>query len=216
MISQLSHKLAIKLCQYSNRKQEVEYVRFGLEIVLGGLLKIILLLILSSLFGVVHIMLAAFLTFAFFRSITGGQHFSTYLRCLMAGLLLLLGISIITTKFLMNLSIEIHLVLLAISILFAMILTYFYAPSNHFYKISTQQQRNKLRQLAFLMICLWGTVLLFLFKMNVFPDLLLASILGLLFQISSIHPLAYTILDKIEKILDWRSKDNEKNYPCNL
>ncbi|UTW70179.1 accessory gene regulator B family protein [Anaerobacillus sp. HL2] len=93
MMTDVSSKLAKTLCNYTNQEQQEDYVRYGLEIILGGLLKLFIILTISEILGIVDIMLAAFLTFAIFRSFTGGHHYSTYGRCLIVGLITMLLIS---------------------------------------------------------------------------------------------------------------------------
>lgn len=201
MITNVSRKLAGILCHYSNRKQEIDVVRYGLEIILGGIVKAIILLAISAFFSITDVMLSFFLTFAIFRGITGGHHYSTYGRCLSAGLVIIIGISLVVNKTFDYISNEILLTTVCLSVLFAFSLTYLYAPSNH-YKKSTQQQRNNLRNFAFLLIALWGILVVYLLTTSFSTELILASIIGFVLQISSIHPVTYFWVNKIESIID--------------
>lgn len=206
----LSSSLSKMICHYANKKEEVEFVRYGLEIILGGLIKLGFLFLFSVIFDVKLIMVIVVLTFALFRSVTGGHHFSTYPRCLIAGTAVMLLLSLLTKKLEFYFTFELLLLISLFSILFGLLMTYYYAPSNHFYKKSNDHQRKALRYLAFTFILLWGMLIFYLIKISFSYVLTIASVLGFLYQISSLHPITYRSVNKIEQILDWRVKKSEK------
>lgn len=207
MITKLSYQLAETLCHYVKKEEEIDHVRYGFEVILGGLLKLLVMLLIASFLGIVPIMFATFLTFAIIRSLTGGVHFSTYTRCLCLGILLMVGASFIALLLASYLDKTSVYLFLGLATLFALIFTHFYAPSNHNYKSTSQTKKRRLRQLSFFIIILWSLVVFSLLTMNYSHEIILASILGLVFQISSIHPAAYTFTNKIEFVLDWRKKE---------
>lgn len=204
MIYQLSRKLSVILCDISGKKQEIEFVRYGLEIIIGALFKLIALLLTAYLFGVVHTMLWAFITFASFRALTGGHHYSTYSRCLISGIITLIGISYAASKLANIITYPIVLVVLFFSLLFGIFLVYRYAPSNHFYKKINEYQKYLLRKLSFFALFLWAVLIFYLLTTDEFSEYALASILGFIVQLSSIHPLSYSFVEKFENLLNRR------------
>ncbi|MDQ0252993.1 accessory gene regulator B [Evansella vedderi] len=201
MITHISHRIAVLLCHLSDRNQEVEYVRYGIEIMLGSFLKFVALLGLAYSFGFFQPMVWAIATFVIFRSITGGHHYSTYSRCLFAGVVIFLTISYLSTKLVNIFTGEFYLWILSFSIVYGIILAYFYAPSNHFYKKISVKQQNTLRKLSFFAIFFWGMVMYYFFANYGIQEWILASNLGFIAQLSSIHPLTYKMVDHIEKRL---------------
>lgn len=202
MIASVSHRLALMVGKYAEREEDTDYIRYGLEIIIGGLLKMTILFSVAYLFSVLQPMVWAFCTFAFFRSLTGGHHYSTYGRCLVAGLIMLIGIAYIsvTLKDVVPLN-YVNYLLYCVSI-YGFILAYKYAPSNHFYKKCTEKQKHRLRKFSFIAIFCWFFLVYYLLKTTYTVEILLASILGFIFQVSSLHPHTYKFVEKIEKLLE--------------
>ncbi|MFA9557651.1 accessory gene regulator B family protein [Evansella sp. AB-rgal1] len=202
MINQISQRTAVFLCNLTDRNKEVEYVRYGLEIIIGAILKGFTLLGLAYILGFIIPMLGVFITFAVFRSLTGGHHYSTYSRCLFSGVIIFLSISFASTKLVNIISSEKYVVLLLLSVLFGLLLAYFYAPSNHFYKKMSERQLEKLRKLSLFFIFLWGGIIYFLHTKFGLQEWILASILGFIAQLSSIHPITYKFVERMEEFIN--------------
>ena len=212
MITQISEKLAKRLCGYADKIEEAEYVRYGLEVIIGGFFKILILLAISSILHVTNILLSIFLTFAVFRSMTGGHHYSTYLRCLVAGIIIMIGASEIVFNMVAYVSKDIQLILLLFSILFGIISIYLFAPSNHFYKDANNKYSKKLRNLGMVATILWGLLLMSFIAFEISPEFVLASIVGYIIQVCTILPFTYCIVRKIELLLD---KERDLTYEKN-
>ncbi|OMP66440.1 accessory gene regulator B family protein [Domibacillus epiphyticus] len=202
MITIISYKAAVLLSEYSEKKDEVDFLRYGIEILLGGFIKIIVLFLTAGILGVFQPMVWVFFTFALFRSLTGGHHYSTYRRCLIAGLVIMTGTSCIASYAAEFIPSDVLLSMLCGSAAMGFYFAYIYAPSNHFYKKSTDKQKEKLRKYSFLMILAWSFLMYILLLTNYSSVLILASILGFSFQMGSIHPYTYKIVNTIETFLN--------------
>ncbi|MCT8139394.1 accessory gene regulator B family protein [Anaerobacillus sp. CMMVII] len=202
MTNYVSTKIAEALGEYVERKTEVDYIRYGIEIMFNGLIKLLVLLGASYLLGLFHPMLWIFSTFVVFRGLTGGHHYSTFLRCLVVGLTMMLGISYLTVRIKDIFDFNFLIALLFIALTFGLILVYKFAPSNHFYKKCNDYQKNKLRKYSLYAVSLWGLLMYFLITNSYSTELVLASIFGFLFQIGSIHPYSYLFVNKIEKMIE--------------
>ncbi|GAE29647.1 accessory gene regulator ArgB-like protein [Halalkalibacter hemicellulosilyticus] len=207
MITKISRYVAKRLCMYSNRQQEIEYVRYGLEIIIGGVWKWLCLMGVAFILGIVPAMLATLITFAIFRMATGGYHYSTYFRCFIAGLVSMTALSLVASKVMVQFSEQFLFISISIVFIVGLLIIYLYAPSNHFYKKSTKKHRKKLQQFAFFLLFVWVILIYNLVNMN--TEIVWASVLGLLFQLSSTLPLSYKIVSKVENIIEWRTQ-NEK------
>ncbi len=81
------HNLAVRCAAYiaANLSMEVcqrEVVAYGLEVILGGTLKVIILLIVPFILGIFPQVWIAYFVLAFFRVPAGGPHCTAYYRCL--------------------------------------------------------------------------------------------------------------------------------------
>jgi len=90
VIKKLSLVLAQAISHNIETDQQIEVYAYGLEIILGSFTKLISLLILSYFLGISWPMLFVLLSFIPMRLFGGGVHLSTYLRCLVLGVLMLL------------------------------------------------------------------------------------------------------------------------------
>lgn len=210
MITNVSERLAVIIGQYTEREEDTDYIRYGLEILIGGLVKMIVLFSSAYLLGVLQPMIWVFCTFALFRSLTGGHHYSTYGRCLVAGFILLVGIAYTVVKVESFVSLSNVTFILYVTTICGVVLAYKYAPSNHFYKKSTEKQKEKLRLSSFIAIACWFILIYYLIYVSYDMELILASIAGFLFQLSSLHPYTYKFVEEVEKILEREVNGNEK------
>ncbi|MCT2534709.1 accessory gene regulator B family protein [Aquibacillus koreensis] len=204
MITVASEKLAVRLCKYIDRSTDVDYLRYGIEIIIRGTIKFLALLTTAYILGVIYPMIFVFFTFVFFRFLTGGHHYSTYIRCLTVGLIMIVGISYVVNIIGDMIDTGTLIVLLISSTLFGIILIYKYAPSNHFYKKFTTLQKKKLKQYAIATVVIWSILLHVLIFGSFSTEPILASILGFIFQIGSIHPFSYLVVNKIERLIERR------------
>ncbi len=203
MISNLSNKMAQSLSIYVGRNTEVDYLRYGIEVIIRGFIKFLIIIIVAILFNLVTPMIAILTTFAFFRALTGGYHYSTYLRCLIVGLLIMKMMAFTSTKIVDLIDGTTILLLIIVAVSLGLYLSYKYAPSNHFYKEMSNIQKIRLKKIAYYGIILWAIVTLVFYKVNM-NIIVIASIFSFIFQMSTIHPLSYLIVSKVESYIERR------------
>ncbi len=204
MISNLSKRLPVILCDYIEKTTEVDYVRYGIETIIRGLIKFLTLFITAYILGLLLPMVIVVFTFSFFRFLTGGHHYSTYRRCLFAGLLSMLAMSFLATKLAFSVGNLEILSLICFSVFVGLFLSYQYAPSNHFYKKITDAQKSKLKNYSLIGIIIWALIMYYLIFRDSSNEIILASIFGFLFQIGTIHPVSYQMVNKVESLLERR------------
>lgn len=204
MISYVSARIAQTLGDYVDRTTEVDYIRYGVEVWIRGSIKFIILLVTAFLFGLFLPMLSVLVTFIIFRFFTGGHHYTSYFRCLLMGLITMLFLSFISSKLALFIDFQVILTLLCFSLFAGVFLAYKYAPSNHFYKKITDSQKKKLKRLSFLAIIIWGVIIYILSLNSYSTEIILASLFGFIFQIGTIHPFSYLIVNKFEQSLEGR------------
>lgn len=200
-VSTISRQLAAKLGNSTGKSSEVEYLRYGIEILITGIFKGFCLYFTAYLLNILIEVIWLSLTFVIFRSLTGGHHYSTYRRCLIAGLLIMNG-SAFSVQFITRTLSPWLSYLIIFAILFGIYSCIKFAPSNHFYRKMTEVQRSKLKSLSLLLIFLWGGLILMLVYTGYTNALILSSFLGFMLQIISLYPVSYSITKKIENILD--------------
>ncbi|WP_407942170.1 accessory gene regulator ArgB-like protein [Microaerobacter geothermalis] len=138
MITRLSQNLAKRLAKQTHQSQNEDHIRYGLEVIIGYSIKIVLLFILAYSFGITLPVLFLVLTFAGLRIVSGGTHLSTYLSCMVFSLLsflLLSWLSVIGALQYKN-----HMILLnSATLMTGLFICYKYAP----YENSRAGNRNR-------------------------------------------------------------------------
>lgn len=95
IIENLSYKVSRSICYPIDRKNDVEIIKYGVEIMMKSAIKIISLLAIGLLLGNLGLLLCATGAFIVFRLLAGGFHFKTYLSCYTFSVGLLTGLTLI-------------------------------------------------------------------------------------------------------------------------
>lgn len=95
IIENLSYKVSRSICHPIDRKNDVEIIKYGVEIVIKSAIKIISLLTIGLLLGKLGLLLCTTGAFVVFRLLAGGFHFKTYLSCYTFSVGLLTGLTLI-------------------------------------------------------------------------------------------------------------------------
>ena len=120
----LARKLAHLLVENSDDTFFEDEIRYGLEIVLGALLQIVLIALVAMLLGIVKEVLVIVCTAALYRRSTGGPHCKTYVRCTVTSLLIFITLAFII-KFIPVNYLPIYITCLAI---FSVLVIHLYVP----------------------------------------------------------------------------------------
>ncbi len=205
------HRLAEKVAGYIagelgiDRQKEGMLV-FGLELLLGSTLELVLIMALACFFGVFRETLILVLTAGILRLVSGGEHCGAYYRCLIGGTVffLLLGwlvnwlSSIITYQ---------NTVLLAIISLTAVFVTIWkYAPGETENKPLTEADRARGKKLVVGIFFLLVTLLLILKIDQVYP---LSVVIGMLCQTFTLTPWGYSFIRCVDRILSFQNRGGD-------
>ena len=127
-------------------------IRYGLEIVLGALLQIVLIALVAMLLGIVKEVLVIVCTAALYRRSTGGPHCKTYVRCTVTSLLIFITLAFII-KFIPVNYLPIYITCLAI---FSVLVIHLYVPvDNPINIISDESIIRKLKRQSYLVLLLF-------------------------------------------------------------
>lgn len=131
----------------SLRKDQADYIRYGLDVMLSTLLNLVCITVVSLIFGELLLGLVFVLVFVPIRSFTGGYHANTKIRCNLS-VIAVLVFCIVGTGLLSKLPMNILPVAVAINsgiyILFFVLL----APVEHHNKPLSEEKRNRNKKLG--------------------------------------------------------------------
>lgn len=196
MVKKLSDSIALKMSNELNFDKDKEAVMsYGLEIVLGGIFKIVTLLLLSWILGIFSYTMAGMLTFSLIRPIIGGTHADTYEKCFVVsiGLLLLIGA---LGKYLYFLGQD-HFWLAYVVYGLAVSAVFLWVPAGTEKKtIKRKALRYKMKLSALILLTVW--IALILWSQNtLYSVYTFSSILGVFSAFLLLTPPAYRLMKKI-------------------
>lgn len=206
MITKISETLAQKLSEATGRTGQVDEMRYGFEILIGGAINPIILFAVAWILGIFDVCLWLTLTFAGFRIVMGGYHFVTYWRCLLVTLVSLLGASFLATAltFLSEGNMNLIIILTgAISILFS----FAYVPANGRYMEMKVKQKKRLKKASIYLSVIWMVGMLILIRVDVAPTYVLASTFGLGIQLLTMPGQVMRVLSRFEANLKGGEND---------
>jgi len=186
---------------------QVEVYAYALEILLGTTLKLVLIILLATIFDILITTLIFLFTLAIFRWLGGGVHLSTYLRCLLVGLFIVLGMGYVSSLEVDRLDI---VCLFLLSLLVAIYVIVKWVPAGTDKKKVTEIEkrfRQKWESIYALLIwsiggiaCIYGNLYSYAF----------AAILGSLFSSFLMMPAGYYVIGNLDNMLAVFSKGGEK------
>ena len=198
MISAISKKLANSLgTTLMTSAEQIEIYAYGLEIILGAVIKLILILFLAFLLGTLDTTIILFAFFALFRCFGGGAHLSTYPRCLVFGVCLIVGLGYLAQT---TISIHALIILSALSLALNIFTCIKWVPAGTEKKYITEPfLRLRQKQKYFLVIIGWCLTLLLLIKLSL-STYGVAVLLGSFGAMLLIMPSGYWLLNTIDNL----------------
>lgn len=175
-------------------KVRADRVRFGLEILMGEIIKLAILLTGAVLLDVLPETLAAMGGFSLFRLVSGGPHCEDYWRCLVFSLLVFWGsaaIGVLVASFVTE-PVLVKYIIGSSVVMAVMVLVW--APGEVPQKKIPPQKRPVFKVLSLVFLVLWGWVL----AIYVAPYSMAAAVAGLLGlagQALSFTPPGYRAMD---------------------
>ena len=201
------HELSVRCAAYLARELEADRIQenrmaFGLELFLGELIKLILVIIISLLFGILPEVLTVALAAGFLRLASGGEHCTAYYRCLVGGITcfwVLGGIAHVLYPLLDRP----HLLLaVGTGSLISAALLYMYAPGDTANKpINTDEEKTRFKRWSLIIAGLYFVLMITMMTMPLTEILVLPILIGMLEQSFTVTPWGYRFIHGVDRLL---------------
>lgn len=189
--------MATWLSKEVNQEERAAVMAYGLELLLGALVKLVCFVTIPLLLGIFPQVAAAIVASVVFRLAAGGAHCTAYYRCLTGSLVTFTGLGYLARWLSLN-GIPGEGMAVAAA-LFAFFVAILYAPADTAAKpISRDGQRRALKAASLLVPVVYLILVQFVFAGE---DLLIASALGLAFQSFTVTPAGYRFMDALDRLL---------------
>lgn len=179
---------------------QTDSVRYGLEIILGALIKGVILLTSACFLGILPQVIIALICGSLLRLVSGGAHCTSYLRCLSCGLVVYLcagKIALNLEKFLDPDQLAIILLLCFLAMALCACL---WAPAEVPHRTINYEEWILFKGLTMVLLTVFLTAA-FLSIVHVRLSYIMAGLLALLAQTFSFTPPGYLIIGKIDELL---------------
>ena len=201
-LSNLAGIMATHMAQATGlEKDKTDQLRYGLEIILGTLIKGALLFYLAYLFNVLPHVALALAAAGSFRLLSGGAHCSSYGRCLVLGVAVYLLTGLAAVSMAKFATPPLLTGMAAIVTLGAAACTFKWAPGEVPCRaMGGRREIMTFKVLSLLYLALWAALFLHLAS-RVNGSLLLASLLALAVQTLSFSPLGYGLVARADQFM---------------
>lgn len=197
MIHNLAVRMASWLSKEVNQEERAAVMAYGLELLLGALVKLICTITIPLLLGILPQVAAAILASVTFRLAAGGAHCTAYYRCLIGSLTTFIALGFLARQ-MAGTGISGTGVATGAALL-ALMVAIFWAPADTPAKpITRAGQRRALKAASLLVPVVYLVLVQFV---SVEKDLLVASALGLLFQSFTVTPTGYRFMNGLDRFL---------------
>lgn len=200
MFHGLAKKTANVLVGENEKVYKPDKLRYGLEIIMNTTFEVLAIFLVAWMLGLVQEAVVLCITFALLRTLAGGAHLSTYVRCLVFSVGILIVGSWVSEVFSSHLNRSWVLFAILCIGAVAVISCIYYAPADYYRNLSQSQKMNFKRK-AVIYIILWcgiAGIACYLIPLKY----IFASMLGVMLEILTIYPISFRLFRKIDHILD--------------
>lgn len=198
MIKNVSRHAADMLTEVSENKWQSEILAYGLEIIIGCTVNLVLIITAALLLGTLRTTMLCLISYITFRRMGGGVHLETWTRCLSTGVLLIVGLGWLADQ---ETSSSVIMSVFIMAFIMGGWAVYKWVPATGKKEIKDEKVRKTQKIKALQVLCLWliVNVILFYFGYNHFA---LAVSFGILASSFLITPGGYWAMQALDNILN--------------
>lgn len=178
MINQICESLTNKIRQEMPDidDEEAEVIKYGLELIIGEVPKILLLFIIAIVLKIGWLVIFAYFTMVPYKIVAGGFHLKTNIGCTIGTLSIYYG-NVLISKYITWTQIYTKYIVILIAFVFSMIMVSLYAPADTVnLPILTKRERKTKRILSYVFATITLLVAIII-KDNILSNILLLNVL---------------------------------------
>lgn len=201
------HNLAMQWAEIlakelGNNQKEQNRMAYGLELLLGEIIKWVILLSLAGIFGLWRQVIIISLAAGILRLASGGEHCNEYYRCLIGGTIWFLLLGWLVKYANMYIAGERLPVIVGFSFILTAILLALYAPGDTENKpINSDAERTKFKRLSLMLAIVYLVIMIGTTQTEAAQFVCLPVAVGMLAQVFTVTPLGYRFLHWIDRVL---------------
>ncbi|MDQ0286683.1 accessory gene regulator B [Desulfofundulus luciae] len=197
MIHNLAQRIASWLGKELQQEERAAVMAYGLELLLGAVVKLVCFVTIPLLLGIFPQVIAALLASVVFRLAAGGAHCTAYYRCLIGSLTTFTGLGFLA-RWLGEIDAP-GTEMALVAAFFAVTVALIWAPADTPAKPITREGHRRALKIISLLVPLCYLALVWFFPLR--GDLVTASTLGLAFQAFTVTPAGYRFVEWLDVLL---------------
>lgn len=199
------YNISNKIAKYVTEEAALDHsqtdsVRYGMEIILGALIKGITLLSAAYFLGILPQVIIALICGSLLRLVSGGAHCTSYLRCLSCGLFIYLSAGKAALYFEQFLTRDQFAIILLLCFFVMTLCACLWAPADVPYRPINFNESILFKGLTIAFLIIW-LIIVFFYANQIKLSFIISGLLALLVQTFSFTPLGYLIIGKIDTFL---------------
>jgi len=201
-LNKLAGVTALHMAQSTGLEEDkVDQLRYGLEIIMGMLIKGAVLFTLAYLLNIVPQVALALAAAGLFRLLSGGGHCTGYWRCLVLGVIIYLFIGLAAVNMAGLITLHLFKVMAGIVIIMSAACTVKWAPGEVPYRVlDGKREINMFKTLSLLYLLFWAGLIIHLADRGN-CSLMLAALLALAVQTISFTPWGYGLVARADGLM---------------
>lgn len=190
MVEALCDRLTIRIRKKMPEidDERAEIIDYGLQLLVGEIPKTFMILFIAWLLGVLDLTLLAVITILPYRSVVGGVHFKTHIKCFLATSIFYIGNAIISKYIILTKAMQ--YIIVTITFIFSIWMITLYAPADtEDVPILRKKERKLKKTLSYIIMTLMLVIAL------IIPNTIISNILlfGVILQTISITRAMYKL-----------------------
>ncbi|MBU7007272.1 accessory gene regulator ArgB-like protein [Phosphitispora fastidiosa] len=200
----LSERTGRYLAEKAGKPEQLPVLTYGLELIIGETIKLLLLVLIAYVLNLLLPMLFVFCTSIPLRVLTGGQHCSSSLRCLIVSLMAYIALGYLAV-YLLSIMSPVNLLITAFlaSIVMAATLDKFGPGYSVNYSSSSSKPTKTVTKLSFLFLAVWLVTILgvniTVGNQALSSTIIISTALGIYWQALMITPWGHKIINTADK-----------------
>ena len=191
MIDKICESLTIRIQKQMPEidKEKAEVIKYGLELIIGEIPKILLLFIVAAVLKIGWLVIFAYITMLPYKIVAGGFHLKTNIGCTIGTFVVYFG-NVLLSKYIVIEPIEVKVAIVIATFIYSIIMISIYAPADTINLPILRKKERKLKKILSFVFASVTLILSLIIKNTTLSNILLFNVI---IETTCITRIAYII-----------------------
>ena len=191
MIDKICESLTIRIQKQMPEidEEKAEVIKYGLELIIGEIPKILLLFIVAAVLKIGWLVIFAYITMLPYKIVAGGFHLKTNIGCTIGTFVVYFG-NVLLSKYIVIEPIEVKVAIVIVTFIYSIIMISIYAPADTINLPILRKKERKLKKILSFVFASVTLILSLIIKNTTLSNILLFNVI---IETTCITRIAYII-----------------------